>query len=151
MYQVSFGNNKTRGKKITEVFGRKTGCFLVNWQPGKTTKKHTRPPLHCFAYRKESEYLCNLIVYTWRIPQCSMASTNPCSIVWCKYCFTVSAIHFCIRKLAHRSLCFFFFFTIFLFSKLIDWPVFNLHNLQSKGTSLMQNQGPHKNWDEFHS
>ena len=62
MYQVSFGKNMTRGRRNTEVLGRKTGCFLLIGNHIKPPEEHTLPPLRCFAYRKESECVCNLII-----------------------------------------------------------------------------------------
>ena len=51
-----------REEKIRRFLEENLDAFLSIGKHAKPPKKHTRPPLRCFAYRKESE--CNLIVYT---------------------------------------------------------------------------------------
>ena len=104
----------------TKVLGRNTGRFFIDWQPRKKTTKRTHTST--FTLLRVSEgigaQLCNLIVSFFihnAFPQCSMASTNPCSVVWYKYHSTVTTIHF--------SLCSYFLMNIFR-NSFID---FNAH------------------------
>ena len=56
---VSIGNNTMRGTKFTELLGRKLNVFLSIGNHVKPQKERTPPPLHRFAYQKESECLCD--------------------------------------------------------------------------------------------
>ena len=95
-------------KKIQRLLKENLDTFLSigNHAP----KERTRPPLLCFAYRKETECVCNSIVNCLYIMYSRNAAWRPrileAYVVWCEYCFKVTIIHFCIHELAHRSLWF---------------------------------------------
>ena len=68
-------------KKIRRFLEEKLDTFFSIDNHARPPKERTRPPLRCFAYRKESECVCNLIFIHNAFPQCGMAFTNPCSVV----------------------------------------------------------------------
>ena len=50
-------------RKLRRFLEEKLDAFLSIGNHAKPPKKRTRPPLHCFAYRKEAECVCDLIVF----------------------------------------------------------------------------------------
>ena len=61
---IKFHSATTRRekKKLRRLLEEKLDAFLSIGNHAKPPKKRTRPPLRCFAYGKESECVCNLIV-----------------------------------------------------------------------------------------
>ena len=61
---VKFHSTITRREenKLLRFLEEKQDAFLSIGNHVKPLKERTLPPLRCFAYRKESECVCNLIV-----------------------------------------------------------------------------------------